>query len=41
MVVVNPGRLAKGNSGGTYAQISVAEGSGSIAERCRVDIIRV
>lgn len=41
VVVVNPGRLAKGNSGGTYAQITVAEGSGSIADRCRVDIVRV
>lgn len=41
VVVINPGRLAKGNSGGTYAQIAVAEGSGSIADRCRVDIVRV
>lgn len=41
VVVVNPGRLAKGNSGGTYARITVAEGSGSIADRARVDIVRV
>ena len=41
VVVINPGRLAKGNSGGTYAQITVAEGNGNIADRCRVDIVRV
>lgn len=41
MVVINPGRLAKGSSGGTYARITVAEGSSSLADRCRVDILRV
>lgn len=41
VVVINPGRLAKGSAGGTYAQITVAEGSGSIADRCRVDVVRV
>jgi DNA polymerase alpha subunit B len=41
VVVVNPGRLAKGSSGGTYAHITVAAGSGSLASRCRVDIVRV
>lgn len=41
VVVINPGRLAKGSAGGTYAHITVAEGSGSIADRCRVDICRV
>ncbi|KAF6255494.1 DNA polymerase alpha/epsilon subunit B-domain-containing protein [Scenedesmus sp. NREL 46B-D3] len=41
VVVINPGRLAKGSSGGTYAHITVAAGSGSLASRCRVDIVRV
>ncbi|WIA13462.1 hypothetical protein OEZ85_007042 [Tetradesmus obliquus] len=41
VVVINPGRLAKGSSGGTYAHIIVAAGSGSLASRCRVDIVRV
>eukprot|EP00775_Hariotina_reticulata_P006992 gene6992-7206_t len=41
VVVINPGRLAKGSSGGTYAHITVAEGSGTLASRCRVDLVRV
>lgn len=41
VVVINPGRLAKGSGGGTYAHVSMAAGSGSLASRCRVDILRV
>lgn len=41
VVVVNPGRLTKGSSGGTYAHVTVVPGSGSLASRCRVDIVRV
>lgn len=41
VVVVNPGRLAKGGSGGTYAHVTVAAGTSSISSRCRVDIVRV
>ncbi|KAF8059983.1 POLA2 [Scenedesmus sp. PABB004] len=41
VVVINPGRLAKGSSGGTYARVSVAAGAGPLAERTRVDIVRV
>ena len=50
-VAVNPGRLAKGNVGGTLARVYVAEGAPEpgkggkqphvIAKRARVDIVRV
>lgn len=41
LCVVNPGRLAKGSSGGTYAYVTLVEGAGRVSQRCRVDIIRV
>lgn len=44
VVTINPGRLAKGNGGGTYARISVLDVDGSdkaFSSRCRVDIVRV
>ena len=47
VVAVNPGRLAKGVSGGTFAHVVVAAspGSGSagggVHERMRVDIRRL
>ena len=50
-VAVNPGRLAKGNVGGTLARVYVTEGAPEpgkggkqphvIAKRARVDIVRV
>jgi DNA polymerase alpha subunit B len=42
VVCINPGRLARGTGGGTYALVSVVPGEGaSIAGRCRVEIRRV
>jgi DNA polymerase alpha subunit B len=40
-VCVNPGRLARGSLGGTFAHIHVGAGGGALGERVRVDIIRV
>jgi hypothetical protein len=40
-VCINPGRLARGAGGGTYALVSVAPGEGSVASRCRAEIRRV
>ncbi|KAI8474794.1 MAG: DNA polymerase alpha/epsilon subunit B-domain-containing protein [Monoraphidium minutum] len=47
VLVVNPGRLVKGSSGGTYAVLTLpaggaaAAGSGGLAAGCRVEIVRV
>jgi hypothetical protein len=44
VVTINPGRLAKGNGGGTYARISVLDvdsNNKNFSSRCRVDIVRV
>lgn len=50
-VAVNPGRVAKGNIGGTFAHVFVAEGAPkpnaaeaqphAVARRARVDVVRV
>ena len=48
-VAVNPGRVAKGNAGGAFALVRIAEhapvGPGdhahAVGERARVDIVRV
>ncbi len=42
-VVVNPGRLAKGVSGGTFAHITLAPGGGGqeAHQHMRVDIVRL
>ena len=45
VLAVNPGRLAKGNGGGTYAVATLAPGAaarpGGLAANCRVEIVRV
>lgn len=44
VVCINPGRLLKGNSGGTYAHITVAQQSDRTqlaASNCRVAIIKI
>lgn len=40
-VCVNPGRLARGPAGGTFAHLTVAPGEGPLTSRCRVEIRRV
>jgi len=43
VAAVNPGRLMKGPSGGTFARIRFvgSDGQGAAAERTRVDILRI
>ncbi len=41
VAVVNPGRLSRGGAGGTFAQVLVAPGAGSVVERMRVEVKRV
>mmetsp|Transcript_8681 Transcript_8681/g.21721 ORF Transcript_8681/g.21721 Transcript_8681/m.21721 type:complete len:354 (+) Transcript_8681:206-1267(+) len=41
VVCVNPGRLAKGGSGGTFAHVHVHSGQAPVPQRCRVEIVRV
>lgn len=45
VLAINPGRLVKGNGGGTYAVLTVAHGAaaaeGGLARNCRVEIVRV
>lgn len=45
VLAVNPGRLVKGNGGGTYAVLTVAPGAaaapGGVAANCRVEVVRV
>jgi hypothetical protein len=45
VLAVNPGRLVKGNGGGTYAVLTLAPGAavrpGGLAANCRVEIMRV
>ena len=40
-VCVNPGRLTKGSSGGTFAYLQVALGQETLDKRCKVDIRRI
>ena len=43
VLCINPGRLTKGESGGTYAHVLVGDGGvgKGIHDRCRVEIRRV
>jgi DNA polymerase alpha subunit B len=41
VVCVNPGRLAKGSGGGTYARVLVGAGQAPVEERCCVEVVRV
>lgn len=41
VVCVNPGRLAKGAAGGTFAHVWVAPGSEPVEGRTRVEVIRI
>lgn len=41
VVAVNPGRLARGAAAGTFAHVHVKGGEGALAQRCRVEIIRI
>ncbi|KAF5835480.1 hypothetical protein DUNSADRAFT_7320 [Dunaliella salina] len=41
VVCVNPGRLAKGGTGGTFAHVHVHSGQRPVPERCRVEIVRI
>jgi DNA polymerase alpha subunit B len=45
VLAVNPGRLVKGSSGGTYAVLTAAPGAaaapGGLAANCRVELVRV
>jgi hypothetical protein len=41
VVCVNPGRLAKGSGGGTYARVVVGAGQGPVEGRCCVEVLRV
>jgi len=45
VLAVNPGRLVKGNGGGTFAVLTAAPGAsgaqGGLAGNCRVEILRV
>jgi hypothetical protein len=41
VVAVNPGRVMRGNTGGSFAVISVQPGEGSTASRCRVEVCRM
>ena len=40
-VCVNPGRLTKGSSGGTFAYLQVALGQEALDKRCKVEIRRI
>eukprot|EP00850_Spirogloea_muscicola_P009779 SM000055S18313 [mRNA] locus=s55:615811:620704:- [translate_table: standard] len=41
VLCINPGRVAKGNSGGTLALVQVAVGGGHMHQRCRVDLLKL
>ncbi|GMH43711.1 hypothetical protein BSKO_11633 [Bryopsis sp. KO-2023] len=40
-ICVNPGRLAKGQGGGTYASVVIVGSTGDIRERCKIKITRI
>ncbi|GIL88295.1 hypothetical protein Vretifemale_16219 [Volvox reticuliferus] len=41
VVVINPGRLARGAAGGTFAHVVVSPGDAPVLERIRVEVKRV